>query len=99
MNTLQAWLLVGIPLLALTAGLFSGRSPTRAAFGYLVLAVALVFFILVPGSTASAAVIGAVGFLLVAAGRGTSAVEQAEDWGQLVPQRTEDEAVDEPRRV
>lgn len=99
MNTLQAWLLVGVPLLALAAGLFSGRSMTRAAFGYLVLAVAFIFFLLVPRSAVSAGVIGTVGFLLVAAGRGTAEIESAEDWGQLVPQRTGDEEVEEPRKV
>jgi hypothetical protein len=96
---MQAWLLVGAPALALVAGLFAGRSPTRAAFGYLVLALTFVFFLVVPESAVSAGILGTIAFLLVAAGRGQSEVETAENWGQLVPDREGDDNVDEPRRV
>ncbi len=99
MDTMQTWLFVGVPALALAAGLFAGRSPTRAAFGYLVLAIAFVSFLIVPRSAVSAGVVGTVAFLLVAAGRGQAEVETAEDWGQLVPQREGDENVEEPRKV
>lgn len=71
MNALQAWLIVGVPALLLAGGLFAGRSALRALFGYVVLAATLVFFLLVPGDAYSAATIGLVGMLLVAAGRGT----------------------------
>ncbi len=98
MNTLQAWLVVGVPALALTAGLFAGRSQVRAAFGYLVLAVTFVFFLVVPDSPLSAGSIGAIAFLLVAAGRGDAQVEN-EPYGQEVPVRVDDPAVEDPTRV
>ena len=99
MDTFQTWVFVGIPALALAAGLFAGRSMTRASFGYLVLAFTFVFFLVVPRSAVSAGIIGTIAFLLVAAGRGQTQIETAEDWGQLVPQREGDENVEEPRRV
>ncbi len=71
MNVLQAWLIVGVPSLIVVAALFVGRSATRALFGYLVLAGALIFFLAVPEDTISAAAIGLIGFFLVATGRGT----------------------------
>jgi hypothetical protein len=98
-NAIQAWLFVGLPALVLVAALFAGRSMVRAAFGYLVLALAIAFFLLVPGDAVSAGAIGMIGFLLVAAGRGQAEVENTEDWGQRVPMRVDDEDVDEPRRV
>lgn len=97
MNTLQAWLTVGIPALALAAGLFAGRSVVRSAFGYLVLALALVFFLLVPRSPVSAGVIGTVAFLLVASGRGEIDVETS-SYGHDVPERVGDPEIPEPRR-
>lgn len=98
MTTLQAWIVVGVPGLALAAGLFSGRSPVRSAFGYFVLALLFVFFLLIPGSPVSAATIGTIAFLLVAAGRGQADVE-AQPYGHDVPMRVDDPNVEEPRRV
>lgn len=71
MNILQSWLIVGIPMLVVTAALFVGRSPVRALFGYAALAATLVFFVVVPGDPLSAAVVGLVAVFLVASGRGT----------------------------
>lgn len=71
MNVLQAWLIVGVPALALVAGLFAGRSELRALVGYVVLAATLVFFLLATGDVISGAAIGLIGMFLVAAGRGT----------------------------
>jgi hypothetical protein len=98
-NTLQTWIFVGIPALVLAAGLFAGRSTVRAAFGYVVLVVTLLVFLLVPRSPTSAGVVGMVAFLLVAAGRGFAEDEKREDYGQRVPDRVGDEEVEEPRRV
>ncbi|HEX9889373.1 MAG TPA: hypothetical protein VGA69_07830 [Nitriliruptorales bacterium] len=70
MNVLQSWLIVGIPGLVVLGALFVGRSPLRSALGYVALAALLVFFLIVPADTASAAAVGVVGALLVAAGRG-----------------------------
>jgi hypothetical protein len=71
-DVLQSWVAIGVPGLVLAAGLFVGHSPVRAWLGYAVLAALVVFFALVPGSAASAAVIGVLGVGLVATGRGTS---------------------------
>ncbi len=98
MNALQAWLVVGVPGLALAAGLFSGRSLVRSWFGYLVLTIVFVFFLLVPRSPVSAGLVGTIAFLLVAAGRGDANVE-AEEYGQNVPLRVDDPEVDRPERV
>lgn len=70
MNTLQAWLIVGVPGLVLLAALFVGRSPIRSALGYVALAALLVFFLVVPSDGASAAVVGIIGVFLLAVGRG-----------------------------
>lgn len=70
MDSLQAWLVVGVPALIITAALFVGHSAVRAALGYLVLALTLVFFLLVADDRVSAALIGFVGVFLLAAGRG-----------------------------
>ncbi len=78
MDTLQAWLIIGIPALVVTAALFVGRSATRALFGYLVVAATLIFFLTVPGDTFSAAAVGLIGFFLVATGRGTDEDEAPE---------------------
>jgi hypothetical protein len=97
-NTVQAWLVVGIPALAVAAGLFAGRSPVRSAFGYLVLATTFVFFLLVPSSPVSAGVIGTIAFLLVASGRGDPQVE-SEPYDHDVPFRVGDPEIEEPRRI
>ncbi len=96
MTTLQAWIVVGVPGLALAGGLFAGRSPVRSAFGYLVLTLLFAFFLLVPRSGVSAASVGTIAFLLVAAGRGQA---NEEVQGYDVPMRVDDPEVEEPRRV
>ncbi|MDP9023537.1 MAG: hypothetical protein M3N57_12735 [Actinomycetota bacterium] len=98
MSTLQAWLIVGIPGLVIAAALFAGRSPVRAAFGYLALAILFGFLLLVPRSPMSAAFVGTIGFLLVAAGRGETAVE-TQPAARDVPMRVDDPDVDQPERV
>lgn len=98
MNTLQSWLVVGVPGLALAAGLFAGRSPLRSWFGYLALTLVFVFFLLVTRSPLSAGAVGSIIFLLVAAGRGDPRVEQ-EEYVQGVPMRVDDPLVDPPERA
>lgn len=71
MNTLQAWLIVGIPGLLTVAALYVGRSKARAWIGYVVLAAVLLVFVLVAGDPISAGVFGLVAVFLVANGRGT----------------------------
>lgn len=72
MNVLQAWLLAGIPGLAVVAALFVGRSMVRAWIGYLALAGLVVLFVTTPGGGISAAFLGALAVVLVATGRGTN---------------------------
>ena len=98
MNTAQAWLIVGVPALAITAAMFIGRSLIRSAAGYLILAVTFVFFLIVVEDMVSAGAIGAVGFLLVARGRGSEQVE-LEDEHEEVPMRVGDPEVAETRHV
>lgn len=78
MNSLQAWLIVGVPSLLVIAALFVGRSATRALVGYVLLAVTVIFFLAVPGDRVSAASIGLIAFLLVATGRGTESDDAPE---------------------
>lgn len=73
MTTLQAWLIVGVPVLVTIAALFTGRSALRATLGYLLLAGTFVFLVAYVGDTTSAAVLGTVGALMIATGRGTEA--------------------------
>lgn len=98
MSTLQAWLIVGIPALAVTAGLFAGRSVVRSTFGYLALALTFLFFLVYVDSPVSAGAIGVVFFMLVALGRGGDDVE-SEAPGHGVPVRMDDPNVDDPRHV
>lgn len=70
MNSLQAWLVVGVPGVVVAAALFAGHSAVRAALGYVVLVVTMAFFLLVPGDRVSGALVGMVAVLLLAAGRG-----------------------------
>lgn len=98
MNTLQAWLIVGIPAVAITAGLFAGRSVVRSTFGYLALALTFLFFLIYVDSPVSAGVIGVGFFLLVALGRGGDDVE-SEAPGHGVPTRVDDPNVDDARRI
>lgn len=71
MNLLQAWMIVGVPTLAVIFGLFAGRSKRRATIGYLLLLALVVLFVTVPGGGLSAAAIGLIAVFLVATGRGT----------------------------
>lgn len=71
MNLLQTWLLVGVPGLLIAAGLFVGRSQVRAWIGYVVLLALVLVFALTPGGGLSAALVGGILVILVAAGRGT----------------------------
>lgn len=98
MSTLQAWLVVGVPALAIIAGLFAGRSIVRSTFGYLALALTFLFFLIYVDSPVSAGVVGVVFFLLVALGRGEDLVE-SEDVGHGVAFRVDDPNVDDPRRI
>ena len=69
-SVLQAWLVAGIPSLAISLLLFVGRSPVRALLGYAVLAAGFAFMVSV--DRASAAVFGGLLALLYATGRGGS---------------------------
>jgi hypothetical protein len=67
----QAWLLFGIPCLALGAAMFVGRSPWRPLIGYgLLLTGAATMMVY---DRASGAVFGGLAALAYAAGRGGSA--------------------------
>lgn len=72
MNILQSWLIVGVPALLVIGAMFVGNSARRAWLGYVVLAVTVVFFVVVPSDGVSAAIFGLIGVLFVANGRGTS---------------------------
>jgi len=71
MDLLQSWLVVGVPALVLSAGLFVGRSRTRALIGYGVLLALAAYFFTVPGGGLSTALVGLVTVGFVATGRGT----------------------------
>ncbi|MFA9431216.1 hypothetical protein [Egicoccus sp. AB-alg2] len=71
MDVVQAWVIVGVPVLAVALGLFTGQSQRRAWFGYALLAGLVVFFVTVPGDVISASLLGIVLVAFVAAGRGT----------------------------
>lgn len=68
MSLLQAWLVIGVPGLALGLAMFLVRSPARALAGYLAVLAAFVGMAFV--DRPSAAVFGALLALLYAAGRG-----------------------------
>ena len=70
MDTLQTWIVVGVPGLTLATCLFVGRSRLRALGGFAVLVAVILAFVLVPGDAISAAIVGIVAFSLVATGRG-----------------------------
>jgi len=72
-DLLQTWLIIGVPGLIVTAGLFTGRSLLRAWLGYAVLFSLVAAFLLIPGDVISAAAIGLIVFILVASGRGMQA--------------------------
>jgi hypothetical protein len=72
MDLLQSWIVVGVPGLVIAAGLFVGRSRTRALIGYGVLLALVAYFFTVPGGGLSAALVGLVAVGFVATGRGTN---------------------------
>lgn len=71
MDVAQAWMIVGVPVLAVVLGLFAGQSQRRAWFGYALLAGLVVFFVTVPGDVISASALGILLVAFVASGRGT----------------------------
>lgn len=75
MSVLAAWILIGVPALALGLAMFVGRSPGRALVGYVVLGCGSAALTAV--HRVSGALLGAVLALLYAAGRG-GAMEHAE---------------------
>lgn len=79
MDVVQTWLLVGFPGLCIAAALFVGRSMVRAWLGYAALAALIVLFVLTPGGGVSAALIGAIGVVFVANGRGTARDQQYQE--------------------
>lgn len=77
MSILQAWVVVGLPLLLVAFGLFYGRSRVRTALAYVALMVA--FIVMVTVDRGSAAVIGGLAALAYAAGRGGQAESEPAD--------------------
>jgi len=77
-DTLQTWIVVGVPALLLAWSLLVGRSNLRAWLAYATLMVATITFVVVPGDPLSAAAMGLVSFLLVASGRGQNDDHYAE---------------------
>lgn len=77
MSILQAWLVVGLPLLIVAFALFYGRSKVRTGLGYVALLVAFGFMVTVDRS--SAAVIGGLAALAYGAGRGGQAESEYSD--------------------
>jgi hypothetical protein len=69
-SSLQVWLVVGVPMLVLAAGLLVGGSPLRARLAVAVLGALVLVLVAVPdrGRT-SAAAVGLLVVLLVADGR------------------------------
>lgn len=78
MDTLQTWIVVGVPALLVAASMLVGRSNLRAWIAYAVLALGTVTFVLVPQDGISAAVLGLAAFGLVAVGRGQNDDEYPE---------------------
>lgn len=70
-DLLQAWMIVGVPALAVVFGLFAGRSKLRATVGYVLLLALVLLFVATPGGGLSAAAIGLLAAFFVATGRGT----------------------------
>ena len=88
MSVAQAWLVAGVPALAIGLLMFVGRSPLRALFGYVFLAAG--FAVMTSVDRASGAAFGGLLALLYATGRGGS-MEQ----GQAHPDVRPDVATDE----
>ncbi len=70
MDTLQTWIVIGVPGLLLAVGLFIGRDQKRALGGFAVLLGVMLSFALIAGSRLSASAIGLLLVVLVANGRG-----------------------------
>lgn len=77
MNVVQAWLVIGIPALLLALTCLVGRSPGRAALGYLALVGG--FLGMAVTDRVSAGVFGGLLVLIYAAGRGGWADERSGD--------------------
>jgi hypothetical protein len=69
-DTMQTWIVIGVPGLMLASGLFIGRDQRRAIVGFVVLIVTMLSLALIAGSTLSAAAVGLLLVVLVANGRG-----------------------------
>ncbi|MEX2550138.1 MAG: hypothetical protein WD638_07915 [Nitriliruptoraceae bacterium] len=67
----QTWIILGVPLLVVAAGLFVGRSRLRALLGYVVLTALVGLFVTIPGGGPSAVIVGLFGLAALATGRGT----------------------------
>lgn len=70
MNTLQVWMLIGVPALALAGAMFIRRSSWRSLVGYAALLVG--FGAMAVYDRTSAAIFGGLIALVYAAGRGGS---------------------------
>ena len=81
MSILQAWLVVGIPLLIVAFALFYGRSRIRTGLGYVALLVA--FGVMVTVDRGSATVIGGLAALAYGAGRGGQAESENADTSRI----------------
>ncbi len=81
MSIVQAWLVVGFPLLLTAFALFYGRSRIRTVLGYVALLAAFGFMVQV--DRASGAVIGGLAALAVGAGRGGQAESEVQDTSRI----------------
>lgn len=72
MDVLQTWIVVGVPGLVIAGALLVGRSRWRALAGYAVLGGLVLVFAMTPAGGPSAAVVGIIGAVVLATGRGTS---------------------------
>lgn len=88
MSVLQAWLVAGIPAIAIALLMFVGRSPLRALFGYVFLIAG--FAIMTSVDRASGAVFGGLLALLYATGRG-GVMEQRQPHPDTRPEVASDE--------
>ena len=77
MDSLQTWIVFGVPGLTLAAAAFVGRSTFRALAGFGILVFTLLMFI-AAGDPYSAGVVGIITFALVATGRGQTDDEHYE---------------------
>jgi hypothetical protein len=85
-GSLQAWLVIGIPVLGVCVGLFLTRNPRAALLAYALLTAG--FLLLATVDRVAGAVFGALLPLLYAAGRGGPAEQPARPPGE----RSDDDA-------